>query len=187
MDPQYVQWLRPKEIKGCENPVLFADGVSAGDIIQGRLVGPPPPCEHADLGVQHDVHYRNMLCCAATVCYMPCCAATVLLAVQGDCWFLSALSCLATQPDLLQNLFVSEKYAKLGMCVRPLGARARSHACIHAHACTHARAHIHVHACINAQAHAHTRTRSHTPLRVRACMHTRPCSGLALVDTWAPG
>jgi hypothetical protein len=38
MDPEYVQWLRPKEIKDCQSPVLFSDGVSPGDIIQGALV-----------------------------------------------------------------------------------------------------------------------------------------------------
>lgn len=33
----------------------------------------------------------------------------------GDCWFLSALSCVASRPDLLQGLFASTEYASKGM------------------------------------------------------------------------
>ena len=32
-----VVWLRPNEIAGCKQPVLFADGVEPGDVIQGTL------------------------------------------------------------------------------------------------------------------------------------------------------
>jgi len=33
----------------------------------------------------------------------------------GDCWFLSALSCVASRPDLLQGLFASTEYASKGI------------------------------------------------------------------------
>jgi hypothetical protein len=37
--PDVVDWLRINsgEIAGCSKPVTFADGTSAGDVIQGQL------------------------------------------------------------------------------------------------------------------------------------------------------
>lgn len=57
------QWVRPKDI--AENPVLFSNGISPGDVQQGAL---------------------------------------------GDCWFLGSLCCLATNPQLLERLFVNTEH-----------------------------------------------------------------------------
>jgi hypothetical protein len=57
------QWVRPKDF--AENPILFANGISPGDVQQGAL---------------------------------------------GDCWLLGSLCCLATNPPLLERLFVNTEH-----------------------------------------------------------------------------
>lgn len=59
-DAPCEKWVRPDELS--HKPVVFANGISPGDVSQGAL---------------------------------------------GDCWFLGAVCCLATYPELVERLFVN--------------------------------------------------------------------------------
>jgi len=95
----------------------------------GRYCDPDFPCDEASLFGDRDppedhIPYANVLWLrpdAYVVGGTPCVfvdEATPGEVVQGklgDCWFLSALSCVASRRDLLENLFASTEFASKGI------------------------------------------------------------------------